>query len=241
MNLGEIREQVVEKSGRYDLVVDTTDYVDNGMNNYIKRGLTYLDLLMNTGHSKAKLFSTLATGSWYVLMEGCRAVTEVWLTDSTDRTKLTKITLDDFKKYYSEPMGSADQDTPEYYAIANLRTSPETATTITLESFVGALITVASAEHTYDAILIGPPADGAYIVEVEGLFYQTTLSNDTDTNYWTDRYPQAVIWATIREIELDYRNTDGAKDWENAIRGLLMLIDQDAVEQDMAEFDHIIG
>lgn len=241
MNLLQIRQHAVEKSGRYDLVVDTTDYVDNGMNWYIQRGLAYLDLLTNSKQAEAKLFSTFASGSWYVLMENCRAVKDVWVQDDEDRSKLTYATLEDFKGYYPEPVAELDTGAPEHYAIANLRTSPETDDQITLESFVDATVTVASDEHSYDAILIGPPADGSYIIEVEGLFFQTTLSSDAQENYWSVRYPQAVVWAALREIEIDYRNTEGAKDWENAIRGLLQLLDFDAIEQETAEFDHIIG
>ena len=48
MNLKEIREQFVKRSGRYDLVSSTTNWTDNGADFFIRNGQKLLDRLEHT-------------------------------------------------------------------------------------------------------------------------------------------------------------------------------------------------
>ena len=242
MNLLQIRTKFIDLSGRHDLVADVTSYVDNGANVFIQEGQKWLDRMLDTGPTKAKLFSDLAAGGWYVLMENCRAIYEVWSNDGSDRVKLEKASVKELREYYyAEPSASADQGTPAHYAIGTTRTSPITDNQITIDSFYGAAITSAADEFTYKTLLIGPPADDDYQIEVDGLFYQAKLTGDTDENFWSVQHPLVLVWAGLRQLELTYRNKEGAKDWEDAVLGEIRLIDFDEVSEEGAEFDQIEG
>jgi hypothetical protein len=55
MNLRNFREQFIKLSGRYDLVLDAVDYVDNGANFYINGAVKMLDRLITLPSSKARI------------------------------------------------------------------------------------------------------------------------------------------------------------------------------------------
>jgi hypothetical protein len=79
MNLLELRTQFVKISGRYDLVVDTTDWVDNGADFYINAGQNFLDRLRDTPKAQNTIFTALDAGEWYVTFARCRSIREVWI------------------------------------------------------------------------------------------------------------------------------------------------------------------
>jgi hypothetical protein len=55
MNLKDFRTQFIKLSGRYDLVLDAVDYVDNGANFYINGAVKMLDRLITLPSSKARI------------------------------------------------------------------------------------------------------------------------------------------------------------------------------------------
>lgn len=242
MNLGELREAFVKLSGRYDLVSSPTTFADDGANNYLTEALKYLDRQLDVDQMWAKLFSTLAASGWYILFERCRAVFQVWASNATDKWELDIVELDDLKNLYLEPWGSVTTGQVSYCSPAVLRTSPETAGTITLDSFGGTAVADATKdEYTYDALIISPPSDEAVEVEVHGLFYSPALTADADENYWSVNHSQLVLWSAMRQLEISYRNTEGRKDWESAIDKEIMDIDKDAVMQQIYNLDQIGG
>jgi hypothetical protein len=241
MNLGQIRQKFVEISGRYDLVTNPSTFIDNGANTYITEGLKWLDRLLNKGHMQAKCFKSVVIGDWYVLLQNCRAIQKVWCSNTEEKWELPIVTLEDFKSEYAEPMANADQGQPQYATIGILRTSPETVTQITIDSFCGTANTSAVSEYSYSSLLFSPPADGSYELEVNGLFYSTSLSTDADENWWTVNFPLVVVWAALRQIEITYRNYEGQKDWENAISKELDGVIKDSIEEEIADFDQIGG
>ena len=241
MNLGQVRQKLIEISGRYDLVTSPTTFADNGANTYITEGLKWLDRLLNKGHMQAKCFKSVSAGGWYVLLQNCRAIQKVWCSDTEEKWELPVVTLEDFKSEYAEPMANADQGQPEHAVISVLRTSPETASQITLDSFGASASVEVASEYTYTTLLFGPPADGAYELEIHGLFYSTALSADADENWWTVNFPLVVVWSALRQLEITYRNYEGQKDWENAIASELKGVEMDFVEEEIADLDQIGG
>jgi hypothetical protein len=145
------------------------------------------------------------------------------------------------RNFYGESWDDIDQGEPIYYTPAVIPTSPETASQITIDSFNSTATTTASNEYEYDGIIFAPPADEAYEIEIDGIFEGTTLSSNTDSNWWTVRHPMLVVWAALHELEVSYRNKEGAKDWEEQITKRMMLLDFDTVEQDVADIDKIEG
>ena len=67
-------------------------------------------------------------------------------------------------------------------------------------------------------------------VKVYGLFFSPELKNNEDENYWSDMYPDLLVKATLREIEIGNRNSQGVNDFDKAIAPILHGIDKDLAD-----------
>ena len=63
--LKDIRTLFVKRTGRYDLVVNTTDWADNGADAYILAGSKMLDRREEHEFSKAKHYEDGAADTWH--------------------------------------------------------------------------------------------------------------------------------------------------------------------------------
>lgn len=229
--LVDIRTLFVKRTGRYDLVVDTTDWADNGADAYIVAGSRMLDRREEHEFSKAKHYEDAAADTWYKVFQECRAILDVWVANDEYRKKLELRDVDTFRAYYNEPAGNIDSGVPMYYTPALLRTHPQSST-IYLESFVDTDYTETSKyDYEYNGVMWMPPTDEAIVVEVQGLWYSKTLALDADKNYWSVNHPEALLAAASYKLEVSYRNTEGAKDWLAAINMQLGDLGKDFVEQ----------
>lgn len=229
MTLLELRQKFVQLSGRYDLVVDTTDWADNGADFFISAGQKYIDKFVEAPETRAQIYATLSSGEYAVLFQNsCRSITSVMVNNSTSRFALEKVELDELKQVYSG-LTSSYSGSPKVFAIATLRTID-----LALQTDLGEFINLPqyqnlSREYGYRGLIIAPPVDESYVVEVSGVFMQKELVLDEDENWWTQEYPDVLLKAAMRELEIFNRNTQGVMDWERPIRELLLEIDKDAV------------
>lgn len=229
--LKDIRTLFAKRTGRYDLVVNTTDWADNGADAYIQAGSKMLDRRGETEFSKAKHYEDAAADTWYKVFQECRAILDVWVSNDEFRKKLLLRDADTFRAYYNQPAGDIDSGVPTYYTPALLRTHPQ-GNTIYLEKFVDTTYSEDSKyDYEYNGVMWMPPTDEAIIVEVQGLWYSKTLALDADKNYWSVNHPEALLMAASYKLEVSYRNTEGAKDWLAAIDLQLSDLDKDLVEQ----------
>jgi len=243
MTLVAVREQFAKISGRYDLVVDTTDWADNGADFYINAGQDWLDRRANIGSkSYSRVFETLAADDWYALFERCRAIKDVWCSDGDEKWKLSKIDFDVIRAAYADIPTNIDTDSPLYYSPIFLRRTPETSGTITIDFFGTTEFKDETKDHyTYNGLLFMPPSDGDYKLEIHGLFYHPILSADADTNYWTETHPLVLVMASCRALEVTYRNKTGIKDWEYSIDSELFGLDKDSVEEEYPDDSEMEG
>jgi len=239
--LKDIRTLFVKRTGRYDLVVDTTDWADNGADAYILAGSRMLDRRETHEFSKAKHYEDATTDTWYKVFQECRAVLDVWVANDEYRKKLELRDVDSFRAYYNEPAGSTDSGVPTYYCPALIRTHPQ-SNTIYLEKFVDTTYSESSKyDYEYNGIMWMPPTDEAIIVEVQGLWYSKALADDADKNYWSVNHPEALLAAASYKLEVSYRNTEGAKDWLAAIDMQLGELGRDFVEQQASGVNQMKG
>ena len=243
MNLRTIRKHVIDISGRVDLVIDEVDYADNGVDFFIQTGQDWLDEQAETFKAKGRSFQALSADSWYALIDRVRSVHEVWLSSNSedDRWKLDKMELGELHCEYSEDPGSMDSGTPLYYAVTEVRQMPEVAGQILIDQY-GTTTYTESVDH-YDktAIIFMPPSEYAVTIEVHGLFSHPKLTVATDTNYWTEKKPFVLVLAALRQIEITYRNTQGANDYENAIRKELIGSEFDFADFQSSEYQQMEG
>lgn len=210
MTLSDIRKRFVKHSGRYDLVVDTDDWEDDGANHFIRSGQKLLDQLLDTPKTKAVHTDTLSVGQTEVRIPGLRSPSQVWIVDDGENKFLDRIYFADFKDKYGD---SVDNGVPIYYTVVDLRTNLPNKGNIIRRG-----------------ILIAPPPNDEYQINVRGKFFSAPLTNDESFSFWTLEYPDTLVQAAMYELEKFYRNTQGMNDHMNAIQLVLNGIDNDQVE-----------
>lgn len=241
MSLLDIRTQFVKISGRYDLVDDAVSFSDDGADFYITAGQKYLDRLVTVPENTATIFLPLAIGEYSLTFQhSCRAIQQVFVNNTEDRYELEKIALDDLKTAYSDTVAETTTDGPLYYALANLR-ALETTVKTTLGTFINLTHDEADTNYDYRGIIIVPPVDEAYTVEISGLFSQNTLSADLDENYWTLQAPDLLLKASLYQLETFSRGTENAKTWLSAIQAEVAVLEKDFIEEEVSHVDNMKG
>ena len=215
MNLLEIRQQFVRMSGRYDLANE--DHSDNGANFFIKAGQKYLDRLNTYEKATLRLRWPVEQGQHRLFISQVRSIKHVWYYHGTERYELIERTVEQLKKWYPR-WGQTDSGAPMLYGIDKAVTG--TGNT---------------------RLYVMPPVDAGGEIVVEGLFYARELLTDEDTSYWSEMYPNVLVMAALRELEVFYRNTQGLKDWENAIQSELHAFEMDLVERETADATQMEG
>lgn len=237
MTLLELREQFVKLSGRYDLVIDTIDWVDAGADFFIQAGQDYLDRQYFNSKAVNTIFDGLAVDEWYLTFSKCRAIKEVWINNTEGRSKLIKKDMSWLYQKYSALVSETDSGTPLYYCPAKLRSTDSTDRT-SLGTFFNY---VKDNSDALRGILIFPPPDEAIVVELQGLFYSNALLVDTSQSYWTDNWPAILIKAALYQVEVFNRNSEGVRDWKSAIEDEIIGLDKDTIEESVAEVNQIEG
>lgn len=242
MTLLATRTQFAKITGRYDLVTDAVAFADNGADFYINAGQLYLDRLETIKKSYSRVFESVTSGEWYILFQLCRAIKEVWASNSDgEKWKLDKIDFDILRAAYAEDPANLDSGEPLYYAPIMIRKTPEVASTVTIDYFGSTEYTEAVDHYEYNGLVFMPPADGNYTIEINGLFYQPKLTVDASKNYWTEVHPLVLVMAAARALEVVYRNSEGVRDWDASIKAELFGLGQDLVEEDIADVGEMEG
>ena len=240
MTLLEIRNLFIERSGREDLHDPATGN-DNGANFFIQAGQRTLERLTEVNKSWARKFADVPIGGYYAIFKGCRAIKRVWISDSSGRRKLEKLSIEEFRDLYSDSPDKVSVGTTLYYAPTPLRTYPDDVNVVIDYLYGNKLTDSATEDYEYKGVIIAPPPDKASLLEVFGLFRSPTLENDNDENFWSVVHPEILLMAALYQLEVSYRNTEGAKDWMNPLMLELSNIEKDWVEESIAEVTQMEG
>lgn len=249
MDYKDVRIKFAELSGRWDLITST--YEDNGADFFLNAGQKLLDRLLNDGKMKARYPVIVTAGTYIAKTIGLRAIKEVWAGNVDGKYQLIPDTLQKMKEEYSEEFSDVPQGTPTYYAPALFRPYPDTLASTTGMYNVSDILTYnasAPAQHfNYNGIVIMPPPDGTYTIEIVGLFYSPTLSatlaDETWTqtkSFWTEVHPETLLEAAIYKLHTLYHNTSGAADYKASMIEDTTGLDHDAVEEELVG-DMIMG
>jgi len=125
MNLLQIRTQFIKENGRYDLVVDTTNYADNGADYYIQAGQRFLDNRQPTPKSIKRYQVDIVSGDIFAKVLNLRAIKEVWVMDGDGRYQLIKKPLGWIRDYYAEASANVATGEPLYYNETVIGLSPD--------------------------------------------------------------------------------------------------------------------
>jgi hypothetical protein len=246
MNLLQIRTWFVQESGRYDLVVDTAAYADNGANKYLNAAMRMLDRMQTTKFTEAHFWKqALVTVKHVTFGAEFRSIHAAFATKESDssRTELEKLTLKEIKEqHFGYLGGTVDAGSPLYYSPAVFRLGPEAEMAIgDIDVPANYLDYIGESPYKYNGILFSPPCDESYSIEVWGYVYSKTLALDADENWWTWNHPELVVMAGQLVLEKMMRNTEGVKDWTAAIKMELQGIDFDLAEEDFANISQLGG
>ena len=220
MSLHDTRISFLRQSGRYDLVTapvaPAVIYVDNGADNFIRAGQRYLDRHHVYEEATERQLIDFAIGDFSFDIARVRSIKKIWTHISNVRTELLQTTYEWLGARFADHT-AIENGVPVFYCIDKAVSSGETR------------------------IYVMPPADTAGQLEIEGLFYASELVENTDENYWTRLWPNVLVMAALRELEVFYRNTQGVKDWENAIQFEMDAFQRDLVERDLVDSNQMRG
>jgi len=240
MSLDTIAAQFVEISGRPDLEPGGSSTVDAYW--YINQAQRMLDRYLSDGKAVARYAVDVEAGQILVPIYGCRAVKEVYIVDATKRTRLSKIDVQTLRSWYPNPKANLDADKPIYYCPIASRRYPKSQTSSDVTyTWILEEILDSSKRNSYNAILIEPPPDVTYTIEVWGLWYTESLSKGADVSYWTEEHPDILLNAALYKLEVHYRNTEGAKDWKGAVDLDMAELMKDFIEEETADISQMRG
>jgi len=242
--LADIRRKFVNETGRFDLVVDLTDYADNGANFYIQAGSRWLEMHYDHQRAQRKYQFPFTIGSYIVSPKYLRAITRVEMNDGTDRWELKPKSYDYIRTHYAKPVALLESGRPEVYGVAIHRLSPEqkalqqdSYTTIfsydfeTL-SFSSAGGVQVSTPYLIDRIDFYPPSDRTGTTIITGLFFDG-LEADADRGWYSVNMPEVLVLASKLALYQFYDNTTGVRDMEKAIEMYIDGLDRDKIQSEV--------
>ena len=223
-----VKKKFVDLSGRTDLVVDTTDYVDAGnigTKFFIQAATRMLDQMQDTPHSTAELAKTLTVGDSTWEVSNLRSIESFWINDTSDTgwNSVTKKSLKWIRNKFSEPVADITNGVPQYWAPDVIR------------------VPVTEGKESVRGIIFMPPTDDTYSARLDGKYWSKVLSADADINYWSEEHEDILIAAAMYKLEEFYRNTEGMRDWMEAITRDLRGIDIDLAFEESAEITSMRG
>lgn len=220
-----------EMTGRYDLS-------DSDVYFFLDKGQRILDRKVNAPVGFAWHKEDVSSGAGFLTFRNCRAVKEVWVYDADGRSQLERKSLG-----WIMEQTDVDNGRPAYYAPAVIRLEPSqyslTSSNYTNEFTYGSdgiLFSDQAAEGVavYNGVVWLPKTDGAYTVEVLGLFMSNPIVDGTEKTFWTEEEPHLLVLAAAYVLETFYRNEAGASAIMSQLNEMIMLIDKDNVEQEIA-------
>src|SRR5215510_4043211 len=243
MTLLAIRKQFVQFTGRFDMVTDDESWRDNGANFLIQTGQKWLDRQMDLPFSEGKSYLDLPANSWFAMLDNCRSVRYVYLSNADGtRWPISRKDFPQLAHMCVQDPAKVSTGTPKFYALGNINTHPETIGTITIARFGPAVTYTADGNPWgFNSIIVSPAPAEQLLIEVQGLFYQPELVADGDQNIWSEKFPFVLVLAACRQLEISYRNTSGASDWESAINAELLTLAFDLVDQISNDITQIKG
>jgi len=201
MNLKAIRTKFVTLNGRFDLVVDTTDYADNGADFFIQSGQRFLDSILPSRKSIGRYTEDIESGDYKIMIDNIQSIDSVYVKESGEgRNPLTRKSYAWIQEEYSESIANQDSGTPAYYSPIVSRIAPQQKDLTALD-YTGEFtqefedILFGSTRFTKDGITFRPKADKAYTMTIFARFF-SSLSDDDDISYHSEMYPELLIMAS---------------------------------------------
>lgn len=236
MTLSKVRSEFVNQSGRLDLVNE--DGSNNGADFYINAGQKYLDRLIESGQGSSIIYRYVKPLEYLITFNYCRVIEHISISNLSSFYWLNKLEMTELKDIYQKPFEIVAPGRPQYFSLASVEMNHEGDD---LYNGMSIRMNTISDWPEYNGVVIMPPADQEYHLEIWGKFYSKTLVNDDDENFWTAQFSYILVMAAQRSLEVFYRNSQGAKDWTAAIQSELFEIEKDFVEETYFGYNQMEG
>jgi len=221
MTLSEIRQKFIEQSGRYDLGIQQADgtFIDNGADYYINSGLRYLDGAIDLPKMNRVKEETLSAGESTITITDLLKVAKIYYqTEEEGWYPLVYVPKEEFFKLYPDALNAEDtEDSTNYlesYTILNALTTTSVFSGLTI------------------LFNCRPENDTSLRLEYSTI---SKLKSDKDYTYLSVNYPELVVYAACYQLEAGYRNSEGMRDWLNAMQPILNSIDNHTINQDLVD------
>lgn len=139
---------------------------------------------------------------------------------------------------------------PTFFSLASLRRVPSADLVDSDTSpYTGQLAFIETGvSEAKNGIIFDCPTDQDYLLEIYSQFYsipfQPFIDDATVGNtgtYWSIRYPEILLHAAMLKLEIMYRNSEGAKDWLNAINMATIEMHYNSYEQETLNTNKMEG
>ena len=240
MNLLDVRKDFIKQSGFRDLVKSGDGYADNGANTFIQSGARLLDTLQPNPACVRSHLVDLEVSQYQVTFSDCRVVDSVWVIDEDGGrdNQLTKKTVRELRELYPGPFSDIDTGIPIYYAPL-IGVEPSMQTAVATDYTGDFLDLLFGKAYAVSGIVVMPPADQVYTVEVHGRWFTKKLEADTDESWWSINRPELLVLAAMCVREMFFRNTEGVRGYLDPRFGSLALmlrgIDRDRAAQEAVD------
>lgn len=196
---------------------------------HITEACRKLDMQLGRHHMKSMSEVDLDTEGQYevVLPEYLRAVSEIWLVNGTTEAMSKMEEKDEgwligtFPNLMDRTTGNQNVGTPGYWAMAPQKWHNGLGYIDDCELLIDEADVYIDDEDTVRSIYLAPAVDdlsvGSRLV-VWGTHWTPKMRGLTDTNWWIEHYPSAVVWACMWRWDSLYRSDGSANAWlEKAI------------------------
>lgn len=240
MSLEAVSDKFIEISGRPDLEPSQGAAVTSWW--YINEAQKMLDRLLSEKKIYARYAVDVVAGQILVPIYGCRSIHRVECVDAETRWVLDKIDLDALREVYTEPKANMDSGEPLYYTPIVSRPYPHTQPSgdVTYTWILEEILDSAK-RQTYNALVIMPPPDVTYTIDVWGLWYTERLTANDDTSFWTEEHEGVLLSAALYKLEGHYRNTEGMKDWKGQVDADVAELLKDAIDEEVCMINQMRG
>ena len=213
--LYDVRKRVVDRSGRYDLVVDaeSNDYScapDGIVDAYINDAQKWLDERMAWPKGTLKLWKALSANESMITFSQARYVKRVWHVASADLAVALP---------WRTWIGGL---APDQASLTELSQLPEYAADVQF-----------GAHWPLNAIHVDP-SDVPRTILIEAEWYSKPLVNDLDVSFWTAQHPNILCRATLMQMEIDMRNSQGVSDYATPLLDDIRQIHNNVAAENMA-------
>lgn len=225
-----IREEFVKTAMRFDLVIDTVAFADDGANYFINRGQRWLDENAFPHKQSRRHMISLALDEYKLNIKQLLAVERVTIIDPSDgRSDITKnrYTPEEFRIRNPEQPSEWTAGLPSEWALNIIGLSPEQMTKTSADFTTDGVIDFDDIHFAGDAtgidwlfngIVLFPKTDAVRTVEIVGRFRSIDMTLDTDKTFWTVNYPELSVLAATYMVERRMGNAARARFWREQMQ-----------------------